>query len=114
MDSIYIIPIIPMFLIAVAILTTTILFAVDTFKTYPKVTMTNQEFAKNIRELVGENPEFEPIVYYDKYGDCIELFTKPDSFKAKQVSPLMTVYYSLENNEFVGLQINGIKKMTKQ
>jgi len=71
---------------------------------------TPEEFAKRMLLLGEPADQFVPTAYYDRDGDCIELVTRPDPFRAERVDDLVTVYYSQESGEVVGSLIKGVSK----
>lgn len=73
-------------------------------------TLPDAEFAA----MVGPIGVFAPHATYDRDGDCIEFFAKPDPFRAKRMDDLVTVYYSQDTNEVVGALIKGVDRYCKK
>jgi hypothetical protein len=72
--------------------------------------MSNEAFQKAVMKLAEPQAAFQPVVFYNKDGDCIEFIAKPDMFYAERIDDLVTVYYSQETKEIIGSMIKGIKK----
>jgi hypothetical protein len=72
--------------------------------------LSNEEFAEKVMQLAKSVEPFEPVVTYDRDGDCIEFLTRPDNFYAERIDDLVTVYYSQETNEVIGSLIKGVSK----
>ncbi len=75
---------------------------------------TSNQFAAEMLRLAKEAPPFKPEAYYDPDGDCIEFLVKPDSFYARRLDDLVTVYYSHETGEIVGSLIKGVTSFCKK
>lgn len=76
-----------------------------------------REFGSELDEVVGrvERPSsFSPSAYYNRIGDCVEFIASPDRFYAERIDDLVTVYYSYETREIVGLLIKGIRGLCQQ
>lgn len=76
--------------------------------------LSNDEFAERVMAMARPLDKFEPTATYDPDGDCIEFFTKPDSFYAKRVDDLVTVYYSDDTDEIIGSLIKGVSGFCKK
>ena len=50
-----------------------------------------------------------PRAYYDQDGDCIELLFRNESYYARRVDELITVYCERGSNEPVGALIKGVR-----
>lgn len=70
----------------------------------------NDDFAKLALECIDKDVKFEPVAIYDKDGDCVEFLTSNESFYAKRMDDLVTVYYSQETDEIIGSLIKGVSK----
>lgn len=74
--------------------------------------MTDQEFAEFVlQKVTGE--AFQPMVRYDADGDCIEFLISDDSYYARRIDSLVTVYYSQETNAIVGSLITGVSQFIR-
>ncbi len=51
----------------------------------------------------------KPMVFYNHDGDCIEVVLSDESFAAKRIDHLLTVYTGRESGETVGAVIKGVK-----
>lgn len=71
-------------------------------------------FASLVLGKVDPNRPFQPQVFYDPDGDCIEFLVSNDPFYGERIDSLVTVYYSEETNEIVGSLIKGVKKFIKE
>ena len=65
-------------------------------------------FAESVMALADEVEPFKPVARYDRDGDCVEFFAKPDGFYAQRVDDRVTVYCSQETGEIVGSLIKGV------
>jgi len=72
--------------------------------------LSNDEFAKQVMQLAKPVEPFEPVVTYDRDGDCIEFLSRADNFYAERIDDLVTVYYSQETNEVIGSLLKGVSK----
>ncbi|MFI5378128.1 MAG: hypothetical protein ACHRHE_02365 [Tepidisphaerales bacterium] len=70
--------------------------------------VSSAEFAAEMLRLAQESPPFKAEACYDPDGDCIEFIIRPDSFYARRLDELVTVYYSHETNEITGSLIKGV------
>lgn len=72
-----------------------------------------KRFMKEILDFVGnvESEPFKPFAYYNKDGDCIEFFLKPDDYYAERIDGLLTVYRSSDNDEIIGSLLKNIKNI---
>jgi len=61
--------------------------------------------------MPGEPKEFEPFVFYNKDGDCVEAFFSSSSYYGKWISHDLTLYLDDETDEVVGCEISGISRM---
>jgi len=72
----------------------------------------DQEFAARIFEIVGEQVEhFEPYVFNNTEGDCIEFFVSDDDYYGEWIDAYLTVYRSQETDEIVGFVISNVKRI---
>jgi len=63
---------------------------------------------------VESDKSFHPFISHDPEGDCIQFFTKPDSYHAKRLNDLLTVYLSHETGEVTGAMIKGAKRFWRE
>jgi hypothetical protein len=72
--------------------------------------LSNDDFAEQVMRLATPAEPFEPVVTYDRDGDCIEFLAKPGNFYAERLDDLVTVYCSQETDEVIGSLIKGVSK----
>ncbi len=70
----------------------------------------NEDFTKMALGYIDKDVVFEPLATYDEDGDCMEFLISNESFYAKRIDDLVTVYYSRETDEIVGSLIKGVSK----
>lgn len=70
----------------------------------------NEDFTKLALGYIDKDAVFEPVATYDEDGDCMEFLINNESFYAKRIDDLVTVYYSRETDEIVGSLIKGVSK----
>ena len=74
--------------------------------------LSDQEFAARIFDIAGEQVEhFEPFVFNNTDGDCIEFFVSDDNYYGERIDDYLTVYHSQETAEIVGFVIKNVKRM---
>lgn len=77
--------------------------------------LSNEEFSKEVDKIIGSEPVvFVPSAVYDPDGDCIEFVCSPESFYAKRLDDLVTVYYGRESKKIVGVLIKGASKFLER
>ena len=54
---------------------------------------------------------FKSAPHYCASGDYLTFYLRNDRCYAKRVDDVLTVYRSMENGEFVGCEINGVRKI---
>ena len=60
-------------------------------------------------------PGFNPSPWYNRAGDCVQLYFREDESYAQRVDEILTVYRSLSNaDEIVGCKIKGILALIKR
>ena len=74
------------------------------------MTQANRDFTSFVLGKVDPDAEFQPSVYYDPDGDCIEFVASPDSFYAERIDDLVTVYYRQGSEDIVGALFKGVTK----
>ena len=62
----------------------------------------NDAFAQRVLSLVSPEPWSGPKAFFNSDGDCIELLLSNDSYRARRLDSLVTVYESRDNGELVG------------
>jgi len=77
-------------------------------------TLSNEDYAKKVFEIVEKAEPFKPEADYDPDGNCIEFIVKPDDFYAERVDDLLTVYYSEETKDIIGCLIKGVSAFCKR
>ena len=75
--------------------------------------MENQ-FADVVLHGQPVEPASYPQVSYDPDGDCIQFLISNESYYAKRIDCLTTIYYGQESNEIVGSLIKGVRKFLHQ
>jgi hypothetical protein len=74
--------------------------------------LSDQEFTARIFEIAGEPVEhFEPYVFNNTDGDCIEFFVSQDNYYGEWIDTYLTVYRSQETDEIVGFVISNVKRI---
>ncbi len=68
----------------------------------------NDNFAELALKYIGSDDKFVPVATYDEDGDCMEFLTSNETFYAKRIDDLVTVYYSQETDEIIGSLIKGV------
>jgi hypothetical protein len=76
--------------------------------------MVEKNFAEEVLARVPAQPPVFPQVNYDPDGDCIEFLVSDESFYAKRIDALTTIYYGQESNGVVGALITGVRKFLAQ
>lgn len=74
----------------------------------------NDAFATYVLGQVEEGRPFQPQVFYDQDGDCIEFLASNEPFYAERIDSLVTVYYGEETGEIVGSLIKGVKRFIEE
>lgn len=79
-------------------------------------TMTRKEFEAAIDEMVADaaGNGFEPHADYIPEGDCLEFFAAPDDYYAERIDGYVTVYYSRETQEIIGMLIKGYRAICRK
>ncbi len=47
-------------------------------------------------------------IFYNKYGDCIQVYCKDETGYADRINGILTLYKSLETDEVIGCQIKDV------
>jgi hypothetical protein len=76
--------------------------------------MNDHRFADQVLSQVPAHPVRFPRATYDPDGDCIEFLLSNESYYARRIDSLITVYRSQESNEIVGSLITGVRKFLTQ
>ena len=71
-------------------------------------------FADMVLEGVSMSQEFEPTVYYDRDGDCIEWIFGPDGYYGERIDGFITVYLSRETGKPVGALIKNVRAFVEK
>ena len=69
----------------------------------------NDAFAQRVLSLVSPEPWSGPKAFFNSDGDCIELLLSNDSYRARRLDSLVTVYESRDNGELVGALVKGVR-----
>lgn len=77
------------------------------------ISLSNNDFAEAVISISKPGEPFEPTVYYDSDGDCIEVFAKTGPFYAKRINDKVTIYHSQDSNEITGALIKGIRSLCR-
>ena len=93
----------------------------------PSTPMTLAEFHAYLSTNVIAPEDFRPVVYYNRDGDCLEIFLSPESFVGEPIEQVavgpdgrlmggyaggLTVYRGRESGAVVGLCVQGIGRLT--
>jgi len=74
--------------------------------------LSDQEFTARIFEIAGEQVEhFEPFIFNNTDGDCIEFFVSDDNYYGERIDDYLTVYHSQETGEVAGFVIKNVKRI---
>ncbi len=76
--------------------------------------LSNEEFAKRVRDLAARVQSTGASAYYDPDGDCIEFLARAEEFWAERIDDLVTVYYSEQSGEVIGSLIKGVSRFIKE
>lgn len=74
---------------------------------------TNDTFAADVLQKVDMSRPFEPQVFYDQDGDCIEFLATNEPFRRERIDALLTVFYGRETGEITGSLIKGIRRLVR-
>ena len=55
--------------------------------------------------------EFRPCAYYGQEEDALMFYFRKDADYAKRINARVTVYLSMDDNELVGCQIKGVRRV---
>jgi hypothetical protein len=69
----------------------------------------NDEFGQRVLALASTAPWSGPKAFFNADGDCIELLLSNDSYHARRLDSLVTVYENRENGELVGALVKGVR-----
>ena len=69
----------------------------------------NDAFAQRVLSLASPEPWSGPKAFFNSDGDCIELLLSNDSYRARRLDSLVTVYENRENGELVGAIVKGVR-----
>jgi hypothetical protein len=69
----------------------------------------NDAFAQRVLGLANSAPWSGPKVFFNPDGDCIELLLSNESYRARRLDALVTVYENRENGELVGALVKGVR-----
>ena len=76
--------------------------------------MANDQTAKLSDLLTSFEPpasEFQPCAYYGADEDALIFYFRPGRDYARRLNRLVTLYISLEDDELVGCQIEGVRSV---
>jgi hypothetical protein len=74
----------------------------------------NTELEELLKIVIGTPVDhFEPFAFYNRSGDCIELFLTNDMFYGDYIDNYLTIYRNIETDKIVGLLINNVHKLFK-
>ena len=68
------------------------------------------EFLEEMMKLVPSG-NFQPYAYYHKDMDYIEAYFKDENCYTKTLNDMIELHLSFDNDEVVGINILGIKKL---
>ena len=66
-------------------------------------------FAQRVVALANAASWSGPKAFFNSDGDCIELLLSNDSYRARRLDSLVTVYENRENGELVGALVKGVR-----
>jgi hypothetical protein len=69
----------------------------------------NDAFAQRILAVVSSEPWSGPQAFFNSDGDCIELLLSNDSYRARRLDSLVTVYENRDTGELVGALVKGVR-----
>ncbi len=69
----------------------------------------NDAFAQRVLALANPEPWSGPRAFFNSEGDCIELLLSNESYRARRLDSLVTVYENRENGELVGALVKGVR-----
>lgn len=72
-----------------------------------------EDFAREIEALEADVQPFQAFAAYDRDGDCIEFFARPDEFYGQRIDNVLTVYVSEQTGEVVGSLVKGVSRLLK-
>jgi hypothetical protein len=70
---------------------------------------TNDAFAQDVLARIPTTPWSGPKIFQNDDGDCLEVLLSTDSYVAKRLDSLVTVYVNRENGQLVGALVKGIR-----
>jgi hypothetical protein len=76
----------------------------------PATAIPLEELLKTLRSL-KPNKKFEPCVYYctDSPGQALEVYLESDAHLGKWISPYLTLFYSVTNQErLIGFRVDNL------
>ena len=69
----------------------------------------NDAFAQRVLALAKSEPWSGPRAFFNSEGDCIELLLSNESYRARRLDSLVTVYENRETGELVGALVKGVR-----
>jgi hypothetical protein len=57
------------------------------------------------------NEPFQPIVYNNVEGDCIEFYVSTNDYYSKRVDDYLTLYLDIDSDDIVGFNIKNIRRI---
>ncbi len=69
----------------------------------------NDGFAQRVLALADSKPWTGPRAFFNPDGDCIELLLSNESYRARRLDSLVTVYENRENGALVGALVKGVR-----
>ncbi|MGL6225730.1 MAG: hypothetical protein ACRC10_03780 [Thermoguttaceae bacterium] len=76
--------------------------------------LTDQEFAREVLDKVCVLERFEPFVFNNEEGDCLEFFVSPNDYYGERVDDYLTLYLDMETGEVVGFVVKKIRQILKR
>ena len=70
----------------------------------------NEGFARKVLGKARLEPWSGPKAFFNAEGDCIELLLSNDSYRARRLDSLVTVYENREDGELVGALVKGVHR----
>jgi hypothetical protein len=65
----------------------------------------------NLIDSFKQASVFRPCAYYGQEEDALTFYFRKDADYAKRINARVTVYLSMDDNELVGCQIKGVRRV---
>ncbi len=74
----------------------------------------DSDFSKRTQDALDNPGDFEPVVFHNQDGDCLEFVASPDSYRAERIDDRVTVFYSHDSGKMIGAQIKRFKELKRE